>query len=225
MSAVRGKAVLQCVLRGIIEMRAMTSADEEIGLAARDDIAGMLELQEENLIDRGGSLSVAFSYEFFETAIAEMPVVVARKEGRVIGYLLSSPLDAVRRVPIVDAMLCAYKESAGAYLYGPICVAQTERGRGLAGRCSQRFARSCRGEKASCSFAATMHPPCAPTPRWDYARSRNSLMMELRTSSCHISDKQQQTLCWSMSAEACQAALDSCPCGSMTNLAAAPASK
>jgi len=36
----------------------MTSADEEIGLAARDDIAGMLELQEENLIDRDGSLSV-----------------------------------------------------------------------------------------------------------------------------------------------------------------------
>lgn len=125
---------MQCDLRGIIETRAMTSADEEIGLAARDDIAGMLELQEENLIDRGGSLSVAFSYEFFETAIAEMPVIVARKEGRVIGYLLSSPLDAVRRVPIVDAMLRAYKESAGAYLYGPICVAQTERGRGLAGR-------------------------------------------------------------------------------------------
>jgi predicted N-acetyltransferase YhbS len=112
----------------------MTSADEEIELATRDDIAGMLELQEENLIDRGGSLSVAFSHEFFAAAIAEMPVIVARKDGHVIGYLLSSPLAAMQRVPIVDAMLRAYKESAGAYLYGPICVAQTERGRGLAGR-------------------------------------------------------------------------------------------
>jgi L-amino acid N-acyltransferase YncA len=112
----------------------MTSADEEIGLAARDDIAGILELQEENLIDRGGALSVAFPHEFLETAIAEMPVIVARKDGRVIGYLMSSPLAAMQRVPIIDAMLRAYKVSAGAYLYGPICVAQAERGRGLAGR-------------------------------------------------------------------------------------------
>jgi GNAT superfamily N-acetyltransferase len=63
-----------------------------------------------------------------------MPVIVARKDGRVIGYLMSSPLAAMQRVPIIDAMLRAYKVSAGAYLYGPICVAQAERGRGLAGR-------------------------------------------------------------------------------------------
>jgi hypothetical protein len=55
----------------------MTPAEEEIRLAARDDIAGMLELQAENLIERGGLLPVAFSRELLETAIAEMPVIVA----------------------------------------------------------------------------------------------------------------------------------------------------
>jgi L-amino acid N-acyltransferase YncA len=118
----------------IIETDAMTTAEEEIGLAARDDIAGMLELQGKNVIDRGGLLSVAFSREFFETAIAGMPVIVARKDGRVIGYVLSSPLPAHAHLPIIKAMLRSYRGSAGAYLYGPICVEQNERGRGLAGR-------------------------------------------------------------------------------------------
>ena len=112
----------------------MTTDDEEIGLAASDDIAGMLELQRRNVIDRGGSLSVEFSREFFERAILEMPVIVARRGGRVIGYLVSAPIAEQAHVPIVEAMLRAYQGSVGAYLYGPICVALTERGRGVAGR-------------------------------------------------------------------------------------------
>jgi predicted N-acetyltransferase YhbS len=112
----------------------MMTADEEIGLAACRDIAGMLDLQEKNLIDRGGSLSVAFSREFFEKVIADMPAMVARKDGLVIGYVLSSPLAIHAHLPIIDTMMRAYRGSAGAYLYGPICVAQNQRGRGLAGR-------------------------------------------------------------------------------------------
>ena len=112
----------------------MTDANEEIGLATHDDIAGMLELQASNLIDGGGLLSVAFSRAFFENAIVEMPVMVARKNGRVIGYLLSSPLPVHAHAPIIAAMQQAYRASAGAYLYGPICVAEDERGHGLAGR-------------------------------------------------------------------------------------------
>jgi hypothetical protein len=66
----------------------MTTAYEGIGLAVREDIAGMLELQARNLIERGGLLSVAFSRASFEKAIADMPAIVARKNGRMIGYLL-----------------------------------------------------------------------------------------------------------------------------------------
>ena len=79
-------------------------------------------------------LSVAFPREYFEKAIAEMPVIVARKNSRVIGYPLSSPLATHVHVPIIGAMLCAYRGGADAYLYGPICVAQNERGRGLASK-------------------------------------------------------------------------------------------
>jgi GNAT superfamily N-acetyltransferase len=63
-----------------------------------------------------------------------MPVMVARRDRRVVGYLVSSPFYAHTHVPIVAAMLQAYGGAPDAYLYGPICVAQGERGRGLAAR-------------------------------------------------------------------------------------------
>jgi L-amino acid N-acyltransferase YncA len=74
-----------------------------------------------------------FSAAWFETAIADMPVMVARRVGHVVGYVVSTPLAAQAREPIIQAMLRAYPGSPGAYNYGPICVVEGERGRGLAG--------------------------------------------------------------------------------------------
>ncbi|MFL5066618.1 MAG: GNAT family N-acetyltransferase [Xanthobacteraceae bacterium] len=111
----------------------MTTA-AEIDLASPADVAGILDLQRENLPDRGGALSVEFSREWFAAAIAAMPVVVARRQGSIVGFLVSSPFAAHAHVPIVQAMLRAYPVGDDAYLYGPICIAASERGRGLAGR-------------------------------------------------------------------------------------------
>ena len=60
-------------------------------------------------------------------------MIVARRDGRVVGYLVSSPYSAHADVAVVRAMLRAYPGSPGAYNYGPVCVAKSERGRGLAG--------------------------------------------------------------------------------------------
>jgi L-amino acid N-acyltransferase YncA len=109
------------------------TAGYDIGLATEGDIEGILDLQDRNQPDRGGTLSARFSRAWFEAAIAAMPVVVARREGRVVGYLVSSPLAAYAEVPVVRAMLAAYGGTPGAYVYGPICVEEAERGRGLAG--------------------------------------------------------------------------------------------
>src|SRR3954467_40267 len=51
---------------------AMGLADYDIDVAAQDDIAGTLELQERNLRSNGGALSVPFSAEWFELAITDM---------------------------------------------------------------------------------------------------------------------------------------------------------
>ncbi len=109
------------------------SFDYEIGLATHDDIAGIFDLQEQNLRERGGTLSVRFSSDWFEAARTDMPVIVARKGGRVVGYLVSSSVAAQNHVPLIQAMLRAYPGAPDAYLYGPVCVAASERGRGLAG--------------------------------------------------------------------------------------------
>jgi L-amino acid N-acyltransferase YncA len=105
----------------------------EIAVATRDDVPGILDLQERNLRSNGGALSVPFSRQWFEAAaIADMPIIVARREGRVVGYVVSTPLTAQAHNPIVRAMLRAYPGSPGAYNYGPICVSESERGQGLA---------------------------------------------------------------------------------------------
>ena len=80
-----------------------------IVLATSDDIAGMLDLQERNLPYRGGTLSACFSEAWFETAIAAMPVIVAHRDEKVVGYLVSSPVAAYVKVPVVQAMLNAYR--------------------------------------------------------------------------------------------------------------------
>ena len=61
-----------------------------------------------------------------------MPIVVARRDGRVVGYVVSSPLEEQSDDPILNGMLRAYPGSTGSYVYGPICVAESERGKGLA---------------------------------------------------------------------------------------------
>ena len=106
--------------------------DCEIRPATSRDIPAILELQERNLRVNGGALSVRFSREFFEKAISEMPIVIARNEGQVVGYVVSTPRTAQAHDPIVKAMLDAYAGTPGAYNYGPICVAKEFRGRGLA---------------------------------------------------------------------------------------------
>jgi L-amino acid N-acyltransferase YncA len=111
----------------------MAGSDYEISLATREDIAGILDLQETNLRERGGTLSVRFSREWFEAALDDMPVLVARKGDRVVGYLVSSSPAAQGHVPIIRAMLRAYPGPPDAYLYGPICIAESERGQDLAG--------------------------------------------------------------------------------------------
>jgi len=112
----------------------MTAGGVEIGLATVDDVAGILDLQEQNLRKNGGALSVPLSRDWLDAAIGGggMPIVVARRGGRVVGYVVSSPLDAQSDDPILNGMLQTYPGSLGSYVYGPICVAESERGKGVA---------------------------------------------------------------------------------------------
>src|SRR5947209_14073454 len=93
----------------------------EIAVATSDDVPGILDLQERNLRSNGGALSVPFSCKWFEAAIADMPIIVARREGRVVGYVVSTPLTAQAHDPIVRAMLRAYPGSWRLQLWADLC--------------------------------------------------------------------------------------------------------
>ena len=106
--------------------------DYEISLAIPDDIPGMVALQEVNLPDKGGSLSVRLTVDWFKDAILEKSVVVCRYNGKVVGYVMGTSLAVNAHIAIIQAMLCAFPPPPDCYLYGPICVAESERGNGLA---------------------------------------------------------------------------------------------
>lgn len=110
----------------------MIDAGLDIRLATRDDVTDILALQDANQANRGGRLSARLPHEWFEQVIAEMPVIVARREGEVVGYAVSSSIAAQISIPIVAAMLKIYDAPPNSYIYGPVCVAESERRRGLA---------------------------------------------------------------------------------------------
>jgi hypothetical protein len=108
-------------------------ADYDISLGQGDDIPGILVLQEANLAERGGGLSVRQTADWFRRAILEKSLVVARRELKVVGYVLGTSLAAKAHVMIIQTMLRNFPPPPDSYLYGPVCVAETERGKGLAG--------------------------------------------------------------------------------------------
>jgi hypothetical protein len=53
----------------------MTYIVPEIALATRGDIVGILDLQEQNLLGRGGLLSVRLPGAFIEAALDDLPQI------------------------------------------------------------------------------------------------------------------------------------------------------
>jgi L-amino acid N-acyltransferase YncA len=102
-----------------------------ISVAEPEDIPEILALQSENQISSGGALSVEFPAQWFEAVIKDTPIVVARREDRLVGYLVSSSPAATQHLPLARARQRAYPAGPGAYNSGPLCIAASERGRGL----------------------------------------------------------------------------------------------
>jgi GNAT superfamily N-acetyltransferase len=113
----------------------MTASDDlEISSATVRDLEGILALQEVNQPERGGTLSARLGRAQIEAMLADLPLIVARRGTAIVGYLLAASPTTVSAVAVVRAMLAAYRGKPGAYVYGPIVVAEAERGRGLAQR-------------------------------------------------------------------------------------------
>jgi predicted GNAT superfamily acetyltransferase len=100
--------------------------------ATEADVDGILDLQAANQPERGGMLSASLPRARIAEIIRERPLIVARRSDRVVAFLINGTREMNDDVPIIRAMLEAYPGTADAYVYGPVCVAEEERGRGLA---------------------------------------------------------------------------------------------
>jgi hypothetical protein len=76
---------------------------------------------------------VALSQSRFDEAGLKQQSPTHRWNERVVGYLVSCDFAEQAHVPLVQAMLKVYPGTPGAFNYGPFCVSESERKRGLAG--------------------------------------------------------------------------------------------
>lgn len=110
-----------------------TTLGIEIAIAREGDLDGILELQAANQISNGGKLSASFSRSQLQLIMSDMPLLVARRDHNVVGFLVCSTRETIGDIPIILATLDSYPSRArDAYVYGPICVDVKERGKGLA---------------------------------------------------------------------------------------------
>lgn len=103
-----------------------------IGRATEADLDGIMDLQAANQPARGGMLSAEFPRSYVVAMMRARPLIVARRSNRVVAFLMNSTREMNGNVPIIRAMLAAYPGTPEAYVYGPICVEEGERGQGLA---------------------------------------------------------------------------------------------
>ena len=151
------------------------SANYEIGLATSDDIPAIVAMQELNLHENGGGLSVRQTADWFRLTMSEMPIVVARRDRVVVGYALATSIAAKLRVGIVQTMLHAFPAPPNCYLYGPVCVAESERGNGLAGMMYQEMRKRLPGRTAM-SFVRSDNVPSLRANRKMGKRELGELM-------------------------------------------------
>ena len=91
------------------------SEDYEIALATPEDFPGILALQEPNLPDSGGGLSVRQNADWFKRTMLEMPLVVARRDGEIVGYVVATTLAAKLHLAIVQTMLRSFSAPPDCY--------------------------------------------------------------------------------------------------------------
>lgn len=110
----------------------MPDVNLKIETATDADIHGILELQHKNQPEQGGSLTGGFTREQLEIMLRNMPFIVAKSNGSIVGYLITSEVKSNGNAPVIEAMLKAYPGSTTAYVYGPVCVSSEARGKGIA---------------------------------------------------------------------------------------------
>jgi hypothetical protein len=115
--------------------------------ATRFDMPGVIQLQSASFIgnlsdeDRGnGFVSVEFTEPQFDAMARDCALIVALEQQHVLGYLCSASVDYCRQFPLLATLVQRFPDlryaerplgSYRTFVYGPVCIAHAQRGRGL----------------------------------------------------------------------------------------------
>jgi hypothetical protein len=101
-------------------------------LAKASDAESISDLLTANTGDRGGMLLGQWPLDSIRTRISSGQVIViaTEEEGGLLGALLTSE-KGFGEGPLIQAMLKAWPGRPDAYVYGPVCIPQEARGRGV----------------------------------------------------------------------------------------------
>ena len=132
----------------------MKLEDISIERANGSHVDGILRLAEANAPERGGALTGSLEREAVASTIQKLPSIVACSAGRVVGFLLCWEKKSSGNA-CVRVMLAAYPGRADAYVYGPICVDDSARGLGLAGRMFEHLRKLMPGREGILFIKAT----------------------------------------------------------------------
>ena len=119
-----------------------------IDRASPRDIPGILELQEANLSESRSGLSVRQTADWFKRTRADMPLIVARLGDKIVGYTVATAQPEQTQLPIAQAMWRKFPAPPDCYSYGPVCVAENMRRKGLAGAMFVRLREELPGRPA-----------------------------------------------------------------------------
>ena len=127
----------------------------DIRAATADDIPGLLALQAENQISRGGALSIEFPATWFADVICDMPIVTAWREHRLVGFLVSSPKGQRSIFRSAKRSLARTRPNPTPIILGHYASLPRNEGRVWSLSCSTCRGCSCRAARAWHSFAGT----------------------------------------------------------------------
>jgi len=122
------------------------------------DMPGVIQLQSASFIgnlsdeDRDdGFLSMEFTLQQFDAMAPDCALIVAVEQQQVVGYLCSASVNYCRQFPLLAALVQCFPklryaekplDSYRAFVYGPVCIARSQRGRGLLRRLYQELLRA-----------------------------------------------------------------------------------
>lgn len=123
-----------------------------------------------NSADRGGTLYGDWSVGVVRDCITSGQLIIVAMDGaHLLGVLFTSET-ARASAPTVLAMLAAWPGSADAYVYGPVCIDEAARGKGVLEALHADLVR----RRLSCSLRRTTSARCMPTLAWVWCRLRAS---------------------------------------------------